>query len=127
MEFQAKSPPRAFRVGSAGTVTLKDCGSVHLEPDEQVTFRSDGPVATAFDVTRKSWGYYASNSLNGTLPRQGLRPALCRNHSMGLLYMLFVEIGQEADYRRYLSDEGMEHLTWMDEIDTAVLAEGKAG
>jgi hypothetical protein len=114
MKFQANDPPRAFRVGKAGGIALKDCGSVHLAPDEQVTFRTDGETPTAFDVTRKDFGYYASNSLNGTLPRQGLRPALCVNVEFGLLYMLFVETGKENAYHAYLDAEGMKHLKWLD-------------
>jgi len=112
MEFNPLDPPRQFRVGKDGAVELSDCGSVHLDADEQVTFRAGD---TAFDVTRKSFGYYAANSLNGTLPRQGLRPALCRNTEHDLLFLLLVETGKEADYRRYLSDEGMEHVRWLDE------------
>lgn len=117
MKFVENSPPRVFQVGKAGEIDLKDCGSVHLEPDEQVTFRSEDPTPSAFDVTRKDFGYYASNSLNGTLPRQGLRPALCRNDAHGLLYLLFVETGKEAAYKAYIDAEGMSHLAWVEEID----------
>lgn len=117
MKFEANDPPRAFRVGKAREIELKDFGSVHLDPNEQVTFRTDGEAPTAFDVTRKGFGYYASNSLNGTLPRQGLRPALCRNEEYGLLYVLFVEIGKEEAYRAYLDAEGMAHLAWLDAVD----------
>lgn len=117
MKFQANNPPRAFRVGKQGEIQLRDCGSVRLDTDEQVTFRTDGEIPTAFDVTRKDFGYYASNSLNGTLPRQGLRPALCRNEEFGLLYVLFVDIGKEEAYRAYLGAEGMAHLAWLDTLD----------
>ncbi|MEQ8828764.1 MAG: hypothetical protein RLW87_03065 [Alphaproteobacteria bacterium] len=121
MKFDAKQPPRAFRVGAEGEIELLDCGTVWLAPDEQVTFRTDNRAATAFDVTRKEFGYYAANSLNGTLPRQGLRAALCRNDAHSLLYMLFVEDGKEDQYRAYLDAEGMTHLGWMDELDPSTL------
>lgn len=121
MKFDAKDPPRAFRVGATGDIELLDCGTVWLAPDEQVTFQTDNRGTTAFDVTRKAFGYYASNSLNGTLPRQGLRAALCRNDSHGLLYMLYVELGKEDLYRAYIAAEGMSHLGWMDELDVASL------
>ncbi|NMM42917.1 hypothetical protein HH303_00400 [Rhodospirillaceae bacterium KN72] len=118
MDFVKRDPPRRFTVGAAGQIELSDCGTVRLDADEQVTFHSvSGGTETAFDVTRKSFGYYASNSLNGTLPRQGLRPALCRNEAHGLLYMLFVEKGKEADYAAYLDAEGMVHLGWLDAIN----------
>ena len=122
MDFVERDPPRRFTVGATRQIELSDCGTVHLDVDEQVTFHtvsdpSQDGTETAFDVTRKSFGYYASNSLNGTLPRQGLRPALCRNEAHGLLYMLFVEKGKEAEYAAYLDAEGMVHLGWLDAID----------
>lgn len=119
MKFDEIAPPRSFQVGKEGEITLQDCGSVFLAPDEQVTFRTEGPQPSAFDVTRKDFGYYASNSLNGSLPRQGLRPALCRNEAHGLLYLLFVEIGKEEAYKAYIDAEGMSHLAWVDEINPA--------
>lgn len=124
MDIEPKDPPRRFSVGVGGRITLSDCGDIRLAPDEQVTFRTADGLETAFDVVRKDFGYYAANSLNGTLPRQGLRPALCRNDAHGLLYMLFVEAGKEDAYRAYLAAEGMTHLTWLDKADPSGLAAG---
>jgi hypothetical protein len=113
MKFTEKSPPRMFSVGKAGQVTLRDCGNVILDSDEQVTFHNPDS-GSRFDVTRKSFGYYAANSLNGTLIRQGLRPALCRNQETGLIFLLLVEAGKEEDYHGYLTAEAMIHLFWLD-------------
>lgn len=115
MEIKPTSPPRSFQVGDKVPVTLTDCATIKLQPDELVTFRTDGTSPTAFDVTRKSFGYYVGNSLNGTLPRQGLRPALCRNEATGMLFLLFVELGKEQEFHNYLAGQGMVHLTWVDE------------
>ena len=127
MDLEIKDPPRTFRVGAGEAIMLRDCGSVRLTPDEQLTFRGADGAETAFDVTRKDFGYYAANSLNATLPRQGLRPALCRNDAHALLYMLFVEQGKEDAYRAYLAAHGMTHLIWLDRMDPGSLPASKIG
>ncbi|MDF1748737.1 MAG: hypothetical protein P1V34_07680 [Alphaproteobacteria bacterium] len=121
MTFEPKDPPRLFHVGDKGQIELQDCGSVYLAPDQQVTFRSTGQNQTAFDVTRKDFGYYVCNSMNGTLPRQGLRPALCRNTAHKLLYLLLVEPEHQAAFMRYLSQTGMELIAWIDNLDETAL------
>jgi hypothetical protein len=118
MEFEPEEPPRRFTVGEGGRVTLADCGTVRLAPEELVTFRTE---SSAFDVTRKSFGYYALNSLNATLPRQGLRPALCANAG-GQTFLLLVEPAAEGDYRAYLAGEGMRHLVWLDRTPPEALS-----
>lgn len=118
MKFDPKDPPRRFDVGTGQRITLSDCGTLQLEADELVTFRT--PHA-AFDVTRKEFGYYAANSLNATLPRQGLRPALCANAG-GQTFLLLVEPAQEAAYRAYLAGEGMRHLVWLDRMPPEALS-----
>ncbi len=121
MRFAATIPPRAFRVGPAGDIELLDCGSVFLEPDEQVTFRSPG--GGEYDVVRKSWGYYATPSLNGRLARFGLKGRLCL--SRGACYLLLVEAGREVENDAYLQEQGMEHLAWLhDDVGIRRLAEG---
>lgn len=116
MEFTQKTPPRRFRVGADGAIEMADCGSLALAPDEQVTFTT--PAGGEFDVARKAWGFYATPSLNGRLPAHGLKPALCRNPA-GQLYLLLVETGQEAAFERYLAEQEMEVLCWLDAPDAA--------
>lgn len=116
MEFTQKDPPRRFRVGADGAIEMADCGSLALSPDEQVTFTT--PAGGEFDVARKAWGFYATPSLNGRLPAHGLKPALCRNPA-GQLYLLLVETGQEAAFERYLAEQEMDVLCWLDAPDAA--------
>ncbi len=122
MTFSPNIPPRRFHVGQDGEIELQDCGSVHLAPNQQVTFQAEGQTQTAFDVTRKDFGYYACNSLNGTLPRQGLRPALCKNTDHALLYLLLVEAGKEPEFLHYLAQTGMVLIAWMDSLSDEALA-----
>ena len=112
MRIDRKSPPRRFRVGRDAAVEMSDCGTIRLEPDEQVTFVT--PDGAEYDVARKEWGFYATPSLEGRLPEHGLRPLLVRN-AAGRSYVLLVERGREAALRRYLEAEAMRILRWLDE------------
>jgi len=107
-----QSPPRKFRVGNDGHVELSDCGTIELAPDEQVTFTTE--AGGEYDVARKSWGFYATPSLNGRLPRFGLRPALVKGLDEKFFVML-VERGRDAEFQAYLDAEGLRLLRWLDD------------
>jgi hypothetical protein len=128
MKFTPLDPPRQFEVSGAGVrLTLADCGRVDLAADEQITFTTE--VGGELDVTRKSWGFYATPSTNGRLSSFGLRAALVRNAS-GRLFVVLVERGKEDDFRAYVTADKQIFLTWMDD-DASVtrladaLGEGK--
>ena len=81
MKFVEKSPPRRFTVGSAVKFEMRDCGTLALAPDEQVTLLTES--GAEYDVARKDWGFYATPSLNGRLESFGLRGVLIRNTPTG--------------------------------------------
>ena len=108
MEIERIEPAREFTVGDT---TIRHAADVALEPDEQVTFTT--PAGGEYDVARKAWGFYATPSLNRRLPDHGLRPTLAVN-AAGLLYLLLVESGREADFEAYLERESMRILAWLD-------------
>jgi hypothetical protein len=116
MKFNEKQPPRAFTIGDpANPVTLRDCGSMELAFDEQITFV--GANSLEYDVVRKSWGFYATPSVNGRLGQFGLRPALAKSTS-GRYYVLLLEAGKETEFDQYLSLEHMQVVCWLDNADT---------
>jgi len=113
MKFTPSDPPRVFDVGHGEKkIRLKDCGRVELDPDEQVTFTT--PSGAEYDVARKSWGFYATPSLNGRLQRFGLRGVLVKNQ-IEQYFLLLVERGQEAAFERYVVDERLTVVSWLDE------------
>ena len=67
-----------------------------------------------YDVTRKSWGFYATPSTNGRLKRFNLQAALVRNRS-GQYFVLLVERGKEALFRDYVASERVTVLCWLDD------------
>lgn len=111
MRFDAIDPPRRYEVGWGERFEISDCGRVHLEPDEQVTFVTE--AGGELDVTRKSWGFYATPSLNARLNGFGLRAVLVRNR-INRYFVLLVEDGQDQEFGRYLELEDLDLITWLD-------------
>ena len=124
MKLEIKDPPRRFPVGLK-EITLAHVADMALEPDEMVTL-SDG-AGRELDVTRKDWGWYATPSLGGRLRRFGLRAAIMRNVDTRQCFVVLIEEGREADWRRYMADERQELVLWLDDFDTlaAMPAQGQ--
>jgi hypothetical protein len=104
-------PPRVFEVGTGAVISLRDCGDVRLEADEQLTLLTES--GAEYDVARKDWGFYATPSLNGRLERFGLRGVLVKNRK-GQYFVLLVERGREPLFERYLAVENLTVLCWLD-------------
>ena len=76
-----------------------------------MTFHTEG--GGEYDLVRKSWGFYATPSLNGRLRRFGLRAVLTRSQD-GNYYVLLVESGREVEFHQYLAAYGHAVVHWMD-------------
>jgi len=112
MKFSPKDPPRRFSVGNSVKFDMLDCGSIGLEPDEQVTLVTQS--GAEYDVARKDWGFYATPSLNGRLQEFGLRGVLIRNRETGRYFILLVEQGREASFDTYCVQENLAVIAWLD-------------
>lgn len=115
MKTTIPDPPRRFDADGSGRFTLTEVGRLELAPDEQVTFVTAS--GTEYDVVRKSWGYYATPSLNSRLPAKGLRPVLTRNGA-GRFFICLVEPAAAGPFADYLAGSGMQALGWLDEAAT---------
>jgi len=115
MKLTPIDPPREFVVGRGEPIRIRDCARVLLEPDEQVTFVTEG--GAEYDLARKVWGFYATPSMNARLSSFGLRAALARSPDQKY-YVFLLERGKEADFERYLRLESNEVLGWLDDGDT---------
>lgn len=115
MKFMPTDPPRVFSVGADGAIQIKDCARIELEPEEQVTFVTPG--GAEHDVCRKSWGYYATPSLNGRLPSFGLRPALVKSYN-DRYYLLLVEAAKTQEFETYMAGQRQVVVCWLDDPAT---------
>lgn len=122
VKFERKNPPRTFEVGYDIKGTIADCGTMHLAADEQITFVTE--AGGEYDVTRKDWGFYATPSLNSRLARFGLRGVLVKNR-LDRFFVMLVERGREDAFERYVRQEPLVIVCWLDTDDT-LLALDKA-
>jgi len=122
MKFDEKRPARVFQVGNAEKFPMRDCGTLRLEPDEQVTLVTES--GAEYDVARKDWGFYATPSLNGRLASFGLRPVLVRNPSRRY-FVLLVEKGRQAQFDAYVKSEQLTIVCWMDSDESLRALERK--
>ncbi|MBX7207081.1 MAG: hypothetical protein K1X78_02110 [Verrucomicrobiaceae bacterium] len=112
MKFDEKNPPRTFPVGNARKFDMKDCGTLRLDADEQITLTTES--GGEYDVARKDWGFYATPSLNGRLPSFGLRGVLIKNRGTGRYFVFLVERGRDAEFEDYLRVENLAVIAWLD-------------
>jgi hypothetical protein len=124
LNIRTVEPPREFEVGYGPKVKIKDCAHIDLAADEQVTFHTK--AGAEYDLVRKDWGFYATPSLNGRLARFGLRSVLVKNR-VGLYFLLLVEQGQEASFERYVEDESLQIITWMETAEQLAAVEKVTG
>ena len=112
MKIKEKQPPRTFNCGINNQIEIKDCAEIELKSDEQVTFMVG---SSEYDVTRKSWGYYATPSLNSRLVSFGFRGCLVRNKNTSRRYIFLMQVGKEKEFQAYLDLENIEVVSWLDE------------
>lgn len=112
MKFLPKIPPRIFRVGIHKEIEMADCGDIWLEPNEQVTFVT--PSGKRHDFAAKSWGFYATPSVNSRLVKEGLKTALVRNWQ-GRYYIMVVDPEHMGDFQKYLRKDRNKVIEWLDE------------
>ena len=112
MLFKELNPPRLFEVGNTVKFHIKDCGSLSLEDDEQITFLTKS--GCEYDVAKKNWGFYATPSLNGRLKDFHLRAVLIVNKITRRFFMLLVEEGKETEFEDYCNQEKLEVVLWLD-------------
>ncbi len=122
MRLERVDPPREF---TAVGIPLRHVANVELEPDEQLSFVTTS--GTEFDVVRKSWGYYATPSLNGRLADHGLRGVLVRGAKSGKMFVLLVERGREDDFQAYVEWDGLQIVSWLDTHEATDELAGKLG
>ena len=112
MKFNEKSPPREFVAGEVMKVVIKDCGEMILSPNDQITFKTE--AEGEYDVVRKSWGFYATPSMNGRLSAFGFKSALVKN-SQGRYYIMLVEEDKMDDFFHYIEGDKQTVIEWFDE------------
>jgi len=90
---------------------------MQLSANEQVTLVT--LAGGEYDVARKSWGFYATPSLNSRLQRFGLRAVLMKCPEEGRTeakyFIYLIERGHEPGFEDYIKTRGYSIVCWLDE------------
>ncbi len=106
-----KTDHRKFTVGlEAVKLQITDSGSIELEDDEQVTFKTKR--GGEYDGVRQSWGCCATPSTDCRLPRFGLRAVIIKGRER--YFVVLVEDGCEKLFRKYVKDHRYIIVLWLD-------------
>lgn len=110
MRTDLKETPRIFEIKK---FSIKDFGKIFLNDSEMVSFVTQS--GKEFDFTAKSWGFYATPSVNSRLKNEGFKTALVVNEN-NQLYIMAVEKERMDAFFEYLKDEQENRiLCWLDE------------
>ncbi len=116
MRINLKKKKREFPTGLKKLEIIKDCGSVYLDKNEMITFKSKNKNLE-YDVVKKKWGYYATPSLNVRLKNKGYKSILVKNKITERYFVLLQEIGMEKELKKYMKQESLEVICRLDEIN----------
>jgi hypothetical protein len=112
MKIILNNPPRNYSCGLKNQICISDCGSVYLNPDEQLTFRTEG--GKEYDLAAKEWGYYATPSINGRLKSFNYKTALVKN-IFNKYFIMLVDDNKLELFSDYCKEESLEIIEWLDE------------
>ena len=112
VEIKTIKKPRIFEVGKNKKIKIKEVAFLYLKNNEQVTFKNEN--RKNYDFTKKSWGYYATPSINGRLKKEGFKTALVRNR-FNKYYVMVVDNKKLKNFKNYCKTENQKIIEWIDE------------
>ena len=104
--------PRIFKVGENKKIIIKEVGYVYLKNNEQITLINENKKN--YDIVKKSWGYYATSSVNDRLKKEGFKTAIVKNKS-NKYYIMIVDPNHMDSFNSYLIEEKQIVIEWLDE------------
>jgi hypothetical protein len=106
MRLRFKKKKKEYKVGE---VTITDNGIISLEDNEQITFVHNKDQQ--YDVSKTSWGFYATPSINVRLKKY----KFCTFIVMNKLKKIFIHIVDKKEiknHKKYLKSESMVIIEW---------------
>tara|TARA_Y100001958_G_C20853722_1_gene295047 strand:+ start:163 stop:492 length:330 start_codon:yes stop_codon:yes gene_type:complete len=108
MKVYKRKKARKFLVSKKNNIFLKDVGKIHLQEDENLTITCK--EKKDFEICRKSWGYYATPSLNFRLKRKGLKAVLVKQNLK--YFILLVDMKKKEKFKNYIKIENYKIIRW---------------
>ena len=122
MKYILKNPPRKFVTGINKDMFHTEMAQIDLAPEEQITFIGEGGIE--YDVVRRSWGFYATPSMNARLLKFNLRSVLVKAGN-NKFFIALVEKGKEEQFFVSLKDDASQIVSWLDSDEVLLKLETK--
>ena len=114
--MKIKRKNRKFKPSNSSNIILKDCGDITLKNNEQVTFTSTKSLSQNFDITKKSWGYYATPSINNRLLKNNFFSFIVQNKSTKNFFIMIANNRKLNGFYKYLKKENLKIIKWPREL-----------
>ncbi len=112
MKLYKNKNPRKFIVGHKHKLTISHVASLKLKSNEQITFIDSNN--NEYDIVKKSWGFYATPSVNDRLKRNKYKTAIVKNKK-NQIYVMIVKINYLTKFKQYLKKHENKLMYWLDE------------
>tara|TARA_Y100000389_G_C17230064_1_gene397680 strand:+ start:176 stop:526 length:351 start_codon:yes stop_codon:yes gene_type:complete len=112
VKFRILKKPRIFSVGKKKNIKIKEIGFIYLKNNEQITIINENKKN--YDFVKKSWGYYATPSINERLKKEGFKTALVKN-KYSKYYIMVIDKKKMNNFKKYCKSEDQNIVEWLDE------------
>ena len=106
---------KKFNTKSKQNTSIVLIDKIELQKNEQITFFEKLSGKTReYDVVKKSWGYYATPSINKRLKKFHYECALI-NNNQNKFFICLVSREMKKQFRLYLKKDEQELVCWLND------------
>ena len=106
--MRIKKKNRNFKVGENKKIKIIHKADIFLEDNEMVSFFTKNKKQ--YDITKKNWGFYISQSIHHRVFDEGFKIAIVKN-KIGRKYLMAVELKNIKKFNKYCGTEKLS-LKW---------------
>ena len=111
MKHNLGKSKRKFRVGFKRNIIISDLGKIELLENEQISFTDESE--RSFDVTRKSFGYYLTSSIEPRLADNNYKVSIVQSRVTSRYFVLLVMEEKLLDFENYCDEEKLNVIAWI--------------
>ena len=110
MKTKFRIIPRKFNASIKNKIILKDFGKIYLNKNEMISFTDK--KKRDYDVVKKSWGYYATPSINKRLKNNKFKTFIVKSKITKNYYILLVYNDKKKLFQNYIKSENLKIIPW---------------
>lgn len=92
-------------------IKLKHVANIYLKSDEMITFLDF--KKNEYDVVKKSWGYYATPSIDKRLKKNFYETYLVKNAATNNKFIFIVNIKKKKDFKIYIKKNNIKIIKFL--------------